>query len=153
MLDMCMDFTWSDVPSAADSKMGMAWRFKPHPGSSDGTHGVLVALDMVSHKPLWTERMRAAPLSSFLATGGGLVFGGNSDRSFQARDDKTGKVLWETRLSGPPSATPVTFSIDGHQYVAISTGGGASHEADTMPVAPEFAPGAPATTVWVFGLD
>jgi alcohol dehydrogenase (cytochrome c) len=58
-----------------------------------------------------------------LATGGGLVFGGTADREFFALDAESGEPLWETRLNGDVSGAPVTFEIDGKQYLAIGAGG------------------------------
>ena len=57
-----------------------------------------------------------------MTTGGGLLFGGDLDGNFRAYDDKTGKVLWEVQLNSPVSGFPVTYSVDGKQYVAVSTG-------------------------------
>jgi alcohol dehydrogenase (cytochrome c) len=151
MQDVCMDFNWNDTPAAAKARMEMSFTMRPHPGS-DGRYGVLEALDLVARKPLWIRRTREVPMSSLLATGGGLLFAGSSDRSFRGYDARTGKVLWETRLNSPANATPVTFSVAGKQYVAIVSGGGGSHEAASEGLTPELAPSAAATTLWVFGL-
>ena len=110
MQDVCMDFDWNDTPAAENAKMEMAWTMKPRPGS-DGRYGVLEAVDMTTRKPLWIRRTREVPMSSLLATAGGLLFGGSSDRSFRAYDARTGEVLWETRLNSSPNATPITFSV------------------------------------------
>ncbi len=59
---------------------------------------------------------------SLVVTGGGLVFGGDVNGRFHAFDEKTGKVLWETNLGSPVSGYPITFSVGGKQYVAVSTG-------------------------------
>ena len=53
---------------------------------------------------------------------GGLVFGGDANGRFRAFDDRTGKVLWETNLGSPVSGYPITFAVDGKQYVAVTTG-------------------------------
>ena len=151
MQDVCMEFNWNDTAAAATAKMEMAWTMKPRPGS-DGRYGVLEAVDLTTRKPLWIRRTREVPMSSLLATAGGLLFGGSSDRTFRAYDARTGNVLWETRLNSSANATPVTFSVAGKQYVAIVAGGGGSHEAESEGLTPEFAPSAAATTVWVFGL-
>jgi len=56
-----------------------------------------------------------------------VAFVGDMDRMFRAIDVKTGKVLWETRLGTSVQGFPLTFSIAGKQYVAVSTGlGGGS---------------------------
>ena len=58
-----------------------------------------------------------------LSTAGGLVFGGTADRRFFALDADTGDLLWETRLNGDVSGAPVTFEVDGRQYLAVGAGG------------------------------
>jgi hypothetical protein len=64
--------------------------------------------------------------ASALATAGGLVFGGTADRQFFALDARTGELLWQTRLNGDVSGAPVSYSIDGKQYVAVASGGRAA---------------------------
>ena len=61
-----------------------------------------------------------------IVTAGGLLFIGatNYDRKFRAFDKATGELLWETTLPFAGNATPVTYSVDGRQYVAIAAGGG-----------------------------
>ena len=59
---------------------------------------------------------------SLVATGGGLVFGGDAAGTFMAFDEKTGKVLWQTNLGSPVSGYPVAFAVNGKEYVAVSTG-------------------------------
>jgi glucose dehydrogenase len=57
-----------------------------------------------------------------VATGGGLVFGGDVVGGFRALDAKTGKVLWETKLGGAVSGIPVSYGVGGKQFVAVTTG-------------------------------
>jgi quinoprotein glucose dehydrogenase len=61
-----------------------------------------------------------------VVTAGGLLFIGatNYDKKFRAFDKATGDLLWETTLPFAGNATPVTYSIDGRQYVVIAAGGG-----------------------------
>ena len=61
-----------------------------------------------------------------IVTAGGLLFIGatNYDRKFRAFDKSTGELLWETTLPFAGNATPITYEIDGRQYVAIAAGGG-----------------------------
>jgi quinoprotein glucose dehydrogenase len=61
-----------------------------------------------------------------VVTAGGLVFIGatNFDRKFRAFDKATGELLWETSLPFSGNATPITYEVDGRQYVAIAAGGG-----------------------------
>jgi quinoprotein glucose dehydrogenase len=61
-----------------------------------------------------------------VATAGGVLFIGatNHDRKFRVYDSKTGKLLWETTMVAAGNATPVTYEVNGRQYVAIAAGGG-----------------------------
>jgi len=61
-----------------------------------------------------------------VVTAGGLVFIGatNFDRKFRAFDKATGELLWETSLPFSGNATPITYEVDGRQYVVIAAGGG-----------------------------
>jgi quinoprotein glucose dehydrogenase len=61
-----------------------------------------------------------------IVTAGGLLFIGatNYDRKFRAFDKSTGELLWETTLPFAGNATPISYEIDGRQYVVIAAGGG-----------------------------
>jgi glucose dehydrogenase len=61
-----------------------------------------------------------------IVTAGGLLFIGatNYDKKFRVFDKATGELLWETTLPFSGNATPITYEIDGRQYVAIAAGGG-----------------------------
>jgi alcohol dehydrogenase (cytochrome c) len=88
---------------------------------------------------------------SLVATGGGLVFGGDVDGKFKAYDDSTGEVLWETDLGSPVSGYPITFAVDGKQYVAVSTGPSLVAAAARR-VTPELPADSGGAKVHVFGL-
>ncbi len=60
-----------------------------------------------------------------VVTAGGLIFiGATKDEKFRAFDKKTGKILWEYQLPAGGFATPITYKVDGKQYVVIAAGGG-----------------------------
>jgi alcohol dehydrogenase (cytochrome c) len=61
-----------------------------------------------------------------LSTDGGLAFVGDLDRYFRAVDSNTGETIWRTRLGTSVQGFPVTFSIDGKQYIAVTAGVGGS---------------------------
>ena len=90
--------------------------------------GEFVAFDPISGERAWTYRPESgAPMTaSALATAGGLVFGGTADRQFFALHSETGKLLWQTRLNGDVSGAPVTYTIEGKQYIAVGSGGRAA---------------------------
>ena len=58
-----------------------------------------------------------------LATAGGLVFFGNDDGSFSALDARTGRLLWHFPLSARWHASPMTYQVDGKQYIAVAVNG------------------------------
>jgi alcohol dehydrogenase (cytochrome c) len=69
---------------------------------------------------------------------------------FRALDDKTGKVLWEMNLGSPVSGYPISFAVNGKQYVAVTTG--ASLVANSaLRLTPELKPGN-AANIFVFAL-
>jgi quinoprotein glucose dehydrogenase len=61
-----------------------------------------------------------------VVTDGGLLFIGatNFDRKFRAFDKTSGKLLWETTLPFAGNATPITYEVNGRQFVVIAAGGG-----------------------------
>ena len=61
-------------------------------------------------------------MMSLVATGGGLLFGGDTEGKFRAFDQETGKILWEVNLGSPVTGYPITYSVNGRQHVAVSTG-------------------------------
>ena len=57
-----------------------------------------------------------------MSTAGNLVFGGTEEGNFFALDAESGKALWDFQLGGAIRANPMTFALDGKQYVAIAAG-------------------------------
>jgi alcohol dehydrogenase (cytochrome c) len=84
--------------------------------------GVVDALNVADGSQLWKYGQRPTFTSSLLTTGGGLVIGGDAGRYLLALDQTSGKVLWKTRLNAPIGGNPMTYEVDGEQYIAIPTG-------------------------------
>ena len=87
--------------------------------------GELQAWNVDTGKKVWTTKLPSYNWGPVLATGGGLLFaGGTNDRMFRAFDAKTGKVLWEFPTASGIAAVPVSFQVDGKQYIAVQSGWG-----------------------------
>ena len=112
--------------------------------------GSIWAVSAETGEALWRFDQRAAALS-LVATGGGLIFGGDSNGGFRAFDDETGEILWETNLDSPVSGFPISFAVDGRQYVAVSTGPSLV-AATAGRLLPEFEPTTGGSNVFVFAL-
>ena len=83
--------------------------------------GTVRAISVETGETVWQHDQRAMTMS-LVATGGGLVFGGDANGRFRAFDHETGEVLWEINLGSPVTGFPITYAVDGRQYVAVSTG-------------------------------
>jgi PQQ-dependent dehydrogenase (methanol/ethanol family) len=117
--NMCMTATTTTDTRDPSKVYGLNMR-QQLPAGTDKV-GTVWAISAETGQTVWKHEERAGALS-LAATGGGLVFGGDANGKFRAFDDKTGKVLWETNLGSPVSGFPVTFAVDGKQYVAVTTG-------------------------------
>jgi PQQ-dependent dehydrogenase (methanol/ethanol family) len=124
---------------------------RPRP-DSDGKYGRVEAINMMTREVVWTERHRAPVSSGALDTAGGVIFNGSIDRFFRAYDDQTGKPLWETRLTDVPSDAPISYNVNGKQYIAIGVGGGGAQATGFAPLVPEIQNIERAPAVWVFQL-
>jgi alcohol dehydrogenase (cytochrome c) len=122
------------------------------PGS-DGNMGRLSAYRTADMKPLWSFQQRAPFLTGVISTAGNVAFVGDFDRVFRAVDVRTGNTLWKTRLGTTVQGFPVSFSVDGKQYIAVTTGlGGGSPEAKPGTMLTEVHRPPNGYNLFVFGL-
>ncbi len=116
----------------------MNWGIRPRP-DSDGKYGRLEALDLATRKPVWMVRAREPISSGVLTTAGGVAFvGGRSTVSSTRYDTSNGKELWKTRLNDVSSSSPISFAVNGKQYIAVAVGAGGFHARSFAPLVPEL---------------
>jgi alcohol dehydrogenase (cytochrome c) len=124
-------------------------------GKTGDTPGRFLALDLNTQKLVWDIRSRLPQSSGVLATAGGLVFSATPDRYFRAFDDSDGKVLWvSSRLNDIPNAFPITYMVDGKQYIAMPVGDPGLQGNWALHAAPELGAvrGAHSSVLWVWQL-
>jgi glucose dehydrogenase len=118
--NICMDWSVSEV-NYRKGVFYLGAEFPTHPGPG-GYNGELIAWDPVAHKKVWGVKEDLPFNGGTMTTAGGLVFAGDLHGMFHAYDAKTGADLWHVGLGSGIGAGPVTYSIDGKQYVAIVIG-------------------------------
>jgi PQQ-dependent dehydrogenase (methanol/ethanol family) len=130
---------------------GSMYSFNARAEIAPGTQniGSLFAISAETGKTLWRYDQRA-PMMSVVATGGGLLFAGDTNGRFRAFDQDSGKILWETNLGAPVTGYPITYSVRGKQYVAVSVGNSLASSSLNR-LAEELKPGN-ASNVFVFAL-
>jgi alcohol dehydrogenase (cytochrome c) len=113
-----------------------------------GQVGQFASIDVATGETRWTYKQRAGIGGSVLTTGGGLVFVSDDARRFRAFDADNGDILWEQVLNSTAGGFPVSYSIDGVQYIAIAAGEGVNYRRHT----PEIRQRGGGNTLYVFRL-
>ena len=85
--------------------------------------GALVSIDMNTGHILWSHKSQEPLIGGVLATAGGVVFTGEGNGDLLGLDAANGNLLWKYRCEAGANAPPITYEIDGIQYVAIAAGG------------------------------
>ena len=149
----CMDIAMS-VEEAGPSDgydVRVQVRHLPDVDPDTAPVGRVEAVSASTGRTLWSHQQRAPIYGSLLATGGNLVFSGDVVRRFRAHHSETGEILWETILNGPVSARPMTYRVNGRQYLAIGSGG-QTQGTSFLQLTPELNTPSGSNTLFVFAL-
>ncbi len=150
-IEWCTELT-ARKQEMKEGEFAMAGTFptKPLPSGRVITH--LDAHEPITGKKKWSYESRYALLASILSTGGSLVFTGDPEGIFFALDARSGTKLWSFNTGAGHRGSPITYAVNGKQYIATpSGGGGAVYDGltEVWPEAKDFVAGA---TLFVFTL-
>jgi PQQ-dependent dehydrogenase (methanol/ethanol family) len=99
--------------------------------------GMLIAWDPVANKAVWTVQHPYFWNAGVLATGGGLVFQGAAEGEMAAYDAATGAKLWTYKTTNGVIAAPMTYELNGEQYVAVMVGEGGAGQISSPTLMPQ----------------
>ena len=103
------------------SKLWLGGAFKTIP--TEKQWGRLSAVNVDTGKVAWKYDTEQPLIGGALATAGGLVFFGEGNGLFKALDAKNGQLLWQYQAGAGVNAPPVSYSVNGKQYIAVAAGG------------------------------
>jgi alcohol dehydrogenase (cytochrome c) len=92
-----------------------------HPPGGEA-YGHLDARDPVTGERRWTVNFKYPPIGSVLSTGGGLVFHGDVEGTVRAYDADTGEEVWHFRTGSGHRGGPISYAVNGKQYIAVPSG-------------------------------
>jgi quinohemoprotein ethanol dehydrogenase len=105
----------------------IGWNIGVATKNSPGVKGYLIAWDPVNRKEIWRANYLGPWNGGLLTTAGNLVVQGNAAGDFAAYRADTGQNLWSTSAQTPVMAAPVTYEVDGEQYIAVLAGWGGAY--------------------------
>jgi alcohol dehydrogenase (cytochrome c) len=120
-MDQLMRFTTKPATSAAGLiRLGSAFTNVAPGGIQDGP---FVALDVETGKIAWQYKAPQPLIGGALATAGNLVFMGEGNGWFDAFNARSGDRIWRYNLGAGVNAPPITYQVNGEQYIAVAAGG------------------------------
>jgi alcohol dehydrogenase (cytochrome c) len=154
-MDGCSNITIQPAEPVAGggnpNGVGQVWlggQFNPTRGHTQAEpEGIIAAIDVNTGEIVHTLNMRYQSQSGLVATAGGLLFHGGYDGRITAHDSTTLEELWAFSTGIRIKAAPMSFGVNGQQYVAVIAGGGGG--AGGYPELSGLQPGA---TLYIFGL-
>ena len=150
-IEWCQNLTvQEEKPILGEVFMGGLFELRRTPEGEAWGH--FDAYDPVSGKKKWSYRSKYPLLASAVATGGNLVFTGDPEGDFFALDAVTGEKVWSFNTGSGHRGSPMTYAVDGKQYIAVPAGWG-SAVAGLMPqIWPEMEDFTSGSALFVFAL-
>lgn len=102
-----------------------AIRYASSEPTKDPRWGTLSSIDLATGKLKWQVKTSQPLMGGILATRGGLIFMGEGEGFFNAYASNSGKLLWQAKADAGVNAPPISYEIDGEQYIAVAAGGNA----------------------------
>ena len=148
---------WCGVitPMAQEPKEGRGFvggTIKAVPPPQGPIYGHIDAFDPVTGAKKWTVKMKYPLTSSLLATGGDVLFTADIEGHFLAYDAKTGEQLYSFNTGSGTRGSPITYAVNGRQYIAVPSGLGSIFTSGMPAIWPETRNFLPGSTLFVFAL-
>jgi alcohol dehydrogenase (cytochrome c)/quinohemoprotein ethanol dehydrogenase len=105
----------------------LGWNLGVATTNTGGVKGYLVAWDPVAHKQIWRAEHKGPWNSGVLTTAGNLVFQGDATGALLAYRADTGAAVWSTPTQTAVIAAPMSYQVDGEQYIAVLAGWGGAY--------------------------
>ncbi|MSP86870.1 MAG: pyrrolo-quinoline quinone [Methylotenera sp.] len=115
-------YTLVEEPATKDAA---AVRYASTEPTTDPRWGVISAINLTTGKMRWQVKTEQPLMGGLLATRGSLLFMGEGNGNFNAYHSQTGALLWQTKVDAGVNAPPISYAIDGVQYIAVVAGGNA----------------------------
>lgn len=109
--------------AAVDGKPAI--RYASSEPTQDPRWGVISAINLATGKIQWQVKTEQPLMGGLLATRSGLLFMGEGNGHFNSYNSNTGDLLWQAKVDAGVNAPPISYEIDGVQYVAVVAGGNA----------------------------
>ena len=133
-----------------ESWLGGSIKMLPSPSGEVLSH--LDAFDPLSGERVWRHDTKHPLLAALLSTAGGLVFAGDPEGNFFALDDRMGEKLWSFPTGSGHRGGPISYAVDGKQYIATPSGWGSTLGARLALFFPELEGAWQGATVFAFTL-
>jgi alcohol dehydrogenase (cytochrome c) len=111
------------TPAIPNGQMPVLSKLGPINTYTDAAgHGAVIAMDPTDGQKKWEFDMYDVTMSGILTTASDLLFVGGREGYFQSLDAKTGALLWKASLGGEIADGPMTYEVNGKQYVSVASG-------------------------------